>query len=478
MKKKRFVAAALTGLLMFTACGNQTQQQTGESQTEENTSAATPVEVQSVARTNLSNESIVSGQVVADSAVSIIPTISGTVLHLPVKLGDTVKKGDLLFRVDTTQITSSYGSLKQSYDASQRMTNEAIQNAQAALPIAQSALTTAQTNYDNTLALFNVGAVSQVEVDQMRIQLDQARNQLGQAQSAVTQARASQQAQLAQIEASLAQMNAQIAAATVTAPCDGLIVGVNVTAGGVASPSSPAILLAEGGRTRVSVQVSEDLLGQINVGDIAEVSVPAVSKASFQAKISSIAPAANAQTALYEVRMYTMLGVTYPIGAFAEVTFFTNQRRDTVTIPSHAIITDGTQSYVFVVQDKVAKKIPVDIGVIGNGMSEILSGLTGSEVLVVKGQSYLTDGAEVRIVEDRTNSEMPEAELQAPQPITQFPTVQTPAPKPTPEPAPEPAPELTPEPAPDPAPDPAPEPTPDPELVGTIPAPQPEEANS
>ena len=91
----------------------------------------------------------------------------------------------------------------------------------------------------------------------------------------MTQARASQQAQLAQIEASLSQMHAQVAAATVTAPCDGLIVGVNITAGGIAAPSGPAILLSEGGRTRVSVQVSEDLLGQLKVGDIAEVTVSA-----------------------------------------------------------------------------------------------------------------------------------------------------------------------------------------------------------
>lgn len=478
MKKKRFVAAALTGLLVLTACSNQTQQQTEEPQTQGDTVSSTPVEVQGVVRTDLSNESMVSGQVVADAPISIVPTISGTVLHVPVKVGDVVKKGDLLFRIDTTQITSSYSALKQSYDATQRMTNEAIQNAQAALPIAQSALTTAQTNYDNTLALFNVGAVSQVEVDQMRMQLDQARNQLKQAQSAVTQARASQQAQLAQIEASLSQMNAQVAAATVTAPCDGLLVGVNITAGGIASPSGPAILLAEGGRTRVSVQVSEDLLGELKIGDATSVAVPAVSKVPFRAEIASIAPAANAQTALYEVRMYTLLDVKYPIGAFAEVTFFTNQRRDTITIPSHAIMTDGTQSYVFIVENETAKKIPVDLGIVGNGITEILSGLIGGETLVIKGQNYLTDGAAVRIVADRTDQDA--AKSEQPQVVPEL----TPAPTPTPAPEPTPAPTPTPAPAPEPEPAPMPEPTPasssDPEAQSdpeTPPAAQPEEAN-
>lgn len=473
MQRKRFVAAAIAGLLVLTACGNQAQQPE-DATTQQESASSTPVEVQSVVRTNLSNESMVSGQVVADTPISIVPTISGTVLNLPVKVGDSVKKGDLLFRIDTTQITSSYSALKQSYDATQRMTNEAIQNAQAALPIAQSALTTAQTNYDNTLALFNVGAVSQVEVDQTRMQLDQARNQLSQAQSAVTQARASQQAQLAQIEASLSQMNAQVAAATVTAPCDGLIVGVNITAGGIAAPSGPAILLSEGGRTRVSVQVSEDLLGQLKVGDIAEVTVSAVSDVPFQAAIASIAPAANAQTALYEVRMYTLLGVNYPIGAFAEVTFFTNQRKDTVTIPSDAILTDGTQSYVYIVEEDSATKVPVDTGIVGNGITEILSGLTGGEMLVVKGQNYLTDGADVRIVADRTDKTQ-EAEqvtnVPLPQPVPEG-TQSAPETKPVPE-GTQPAPEAKPVPE---------EAQPAPAAAAPTPAAssaaQPEEANS
>ena len=358
----------------------------------------TAVETQTVERTDLANENMVSGQVIADSAVSIVPTIAGTVQSLPVKAGDTVKAGQLLFQIDTSQITSSYASLQESYNATQQMTNEAIQNAQKALPIAQSAVTTAQTNYDNTLTLFNVGAASQVELDQARMQLDQANNQLEQARSAVSQARASQKAQLAQIESSLNQIRTQAAAGTVTAPCDGLITAVNIVEGGMAAQSGPAVVIAEGGRTRISVQVSESLLGQLKVGDSAQVTVSAVSDEPFTATIATIAPAANAQTALYEVRLYTPADVTYPIGAFADVTFYTNRRPDAVTVPSDAILTDGAEQYVFVVENDTAKKVTVQTGVVGDGVTEITGGLTGGETLVTKGQSYLSDGAAVRVV--------------------------------------------------------------------------------
>ena len=166
----------------------------------------------------------------------------------------------------------------------------------------------------------------------------------------------------------------------------------------MAGQTGAAIVIAEGGRTRISVQVSESLLSQLKVGDTAQVTVSAVSNEPFTATIASIAPAADAQTALYEVRLYTPVGVTYPIGAFADVTFYTNRRPDAVTVPSDAILTDGTEQYVFVVENDAAKKVTVQTGVVGNGETEITEGLTGGETLVVKGQSYLSDGAAVRVV--------------------------------------------------------------------------------
>lgn len=398
MKAKRVAAGLLACLMLLTmaGCGGDSSETEAAAQQEQD--MGTAVETQTVTRTDLSNENMVSGQIIADTSVSVVPTIGGTVKSLPVKAGDTVQKGQLLFQIDTSQITSSYGALQESYSATQQMTNEAIQNAQDALPLAQSAVTTAQTNYNNTLALFNVGAASQVELDQARSQLDQANNQLSQAKSAVSQARASQKAQLAQIESSLDQIRTQAAAGTVTAPCSGLITAVNIVEGGMAGQTGTAVVIAEGGRTRISVQVSEELLSQLKVGDAAQVTVSAVSPTPFSASIASIAPEANAQTALYEVRLYTPADVTYPIGAFADVTFYTNQRPDAVTVPSDAILTDGTEQYVFVVQGDTAKKVTVQTGVVGDGVTEITEGLAGGETLVVKGQTYLTDGAAVRVV--------------------------------------------------------------------------------
>ena len=388
---KRVLAAAAAGLLLLAGCGR-------EDAPAASAPAGTAVETQTVERTDMANENLISGQIIADSAVAVVPTVAGKVTRLNAVAGGTVKKGQVLFTIDTSTITGSYGALQQSYAATKQMTDEAIASAQSAIPLARTAVDTAQTNYDNTLTLFNMGAASQMQLDQARMQLDQAQNQLAQAQSAVTQATAQQKASLAQIQSSMNQISAQASGGTVTAPCDGLVTQVNITEGGMAGQSGPAILIAEGGRTRVSVQVSEELLSQIQVGDTARVTVAAVSPEPFTAQIAQIAPASNAQTSLYEVRLYTPSGVNYPIGAFADVTFFTNRRTDTVTIPSDAILTNGEIQYIYTVTGTTAHKVEIETGVVGAGVTEVTRGLSGGETLVVKGQSYLSDGAAVRIV--------------------------------------------------------------------------------
>lgn len=388
---RQLLSAAAAGLLLLSACGKaDTPVQQAP--------VGTAVETQTVVRADMANESLISGQVVADRAVNIVPTVAGEVQSVGVTAGAQVTAGQVLFTIDTSTITSSYGSLQQSYAATKSMTDTAIASARDAVPLARTAVTTAQTNYDNTMALFNIGAASQVQVDQARAQLDQAQNQLSQAQAAVSQAQAQQQAQLAQIQSSMSQISAQASGGTVTAPCAGLVTAVNVTAGSMAGQSGPAVTIAEGGRTRISVQVSEELLGQLHVGDAAKVTVAAVSPEPFTAQIAQIAPAANPQTALYEVRLYTPSDAAYPIGAFADVTFYVNQRPDAVSIPSEAILTDGQTQYVYTVTGDTAARVEIQTGVVGNGVTEVTQGLSGGETLVVKGQSYLSDGAAVRVV--------------------------------------------------------------------------------
>lgn len=411
MKQKRIAAGLLVCLLLagMTGCGKK------DDATEEETVKGTAVEVQEVETGEMAAQSSQAGTVTAKNSVQVFPLLAGNVTALNVQAGDTVAQGQVLFQVDTSTVTSTLASLQQSYNATKTVTDQAIASAQLSVQNAQIALDQANTAYENTKALHEAGAASDQQLTTASQGVQQAQAGVNQAQAGVKQAQASQQASLAQIQASIDQIQAQAGLGTVTAPCSGLVTAVNIERGGMAAQAAPAVVIAEGGNIEVSVSVSETVLPGLHIGDRATVTVQSVSAEPFDTTISTIAAAANAQTKLYDVTLALPADMKPAIGTFANVILYTDQRADVVYVPTEAILTDGETQYVFVTTDERpeadekkndvgvgdgpwAKKIEITTGLVGDGITEVTSGLAGGETLVVKGQSYLSDGSLVRVV--------------------------------------------------------------------------------
>ena len=232
-------------------------------------------------------------------------------------------------------------------------------------------------------------------------QLTKAKQALTQAQAGVAQAEAQQSASLAQIQASMDQINKQASLGTVTAPCSGTVTAVNVDRGGMASSAQPSVVIAENGAVEVQVSVAEDVFTGIKVGDTASVTVSAVSKESMNGTVSTLPAAANAQTNLYDVSVSLPSGTKPPIGAFATVTFYTDRRASTISVPTESILTgNNNEQYVFTVNadGTAATRVTVTTGLVTKDSTEIVSGLKAGDRVVTKGQSYLSDGAAVHVV--------------------------------------------------------------------------------
>ena len=403
MESKRFIAAALAGVMLFCAgCG-------GQEETVEEAPSGTAVEVMEVTAGPMSAEYSLTGQVAAVNAVQVFPLLAGQVLTLSVEEGDTVSRGQTLFTVDTSTVTSTLGALQQSYDATKAATDRAIESARIGVEQAQQAV-------DNTQALFEAGAAAEQDVTK-------AQQALAQAQAGVAQAEAQQTASLAQITASMQQITTQAELGTVTAPCAGTVTAVNLVRGGMASSAQPAVVIAENGAVEVTTSVAEDVYMNLKEGDEAGVLISVLSDEMITGTISSLPAAANVQTSLYDVSIALPSDVKPPIGAFATVTFYTDRRDATISVPSEAILTGANdEQYVFVVDDyaegETAVRVTVETGLVSHTDTEIVSGLVEGDRVVIKGQSYLSDGAAVRVV---TGEDDTPAEAAAPSPDTAAP---------------------------------------------------------
>ena len=90
---------------------------------------------------------------------------------------------------------------------------------------------------------------------------------------------------------------------------------------------------------------------------------------------------------------------------FADVTFHTDVSENTIVVPTEAVLARGETRYVFVVENGAAQYVEVQTGLTGNGVTEVLTGLTAGQQLVTVGQAYLNDGDPVRVV---SSAETPE----------------------------------------------------------------------
>ena len=381
--KKRILAALLAASMALCAgCGSQTSDDG-----EEQTAAGTAVEVAEVTKGAMSTEYSVNGKVVADNEVQVFPMLAGQVLTLSVSEGDKVAKGQTLLNVDTSSVTSTMSSLRESYNATKTATEKAIENAQIGVEQAQLAV-------ENTEALLEAGAAAEQD-------LTKAKQGLAQAQAGVQQARAQQAASLAQIQASMDQINKQASYGTVTAPCAGTVTAVNVVQGGMASSAQPAVVIAEDSRVKINASVSEDVFAGLHTGDSAGVQISVLSDEVKSAKIVSLPAAANQQTNLYDVSVSVPSGTEPAIGAFATVIFYTDRRENTLSVPTDCVLTgNDNERYLFTVDESgtTAARVTVETGLVGKTNTEITSGLHEGDRVVVKGQSYLSDGSAVRVV--------------------------------------------------------------------------------
>lgn len=382
--KKRILAALLAASMALCAgCGSQSDDTAEDDQTP----SGTAVEVTEVTQGAMSTEYSVNGKVAADNEVQVFPMLAGQVLTLSVSEGDKVSKGQTLLSVDTSTVTSTMSSLRESYNATKTATDKAIENAQISVQQAQLAV-------ENTEALLEAGAAAEQD-------LTKAKQGLEQAQAGVAQARAQQAASLAQIQASMDQINKQASLGTVTAPCAGTVTAVNVVQGGMASSAQPAVVIAEDSRVKIKASVSEDVFAGLHVGDSAGVQISVLSDEVKTAKILSLPAAANQQTNLYDVSVSVPDGSDPAIGSFATVIFYTDRRENTLSVPTECVLTgNDNERYLFTVDEggTTAKRVTVETGLVGKTQTEITSGLTAGDRVVTKGQSYLSDGSVVRVV--------------------------------------------------------------------------------
>lgn len=383
MKRNRITALLLTAVLALslTACG-------GKETVEEVPPAGTAVQVVTVTQGSIATENKVSGKISADNESTIMVATSAKCTAVYANAGDEVSAGDVICTLDLGSTLSSYNAATISY-------NSSVQSYQDQKAVFDAQINLYQKNVDDLKALFEIGAASQVEIDQAELQLKSA---IATRNSTLSQLEAGIQSAKSNVEQLSTALENVDSKGNVIAPISGTLVTMNAVENSFVSTSMPVAVIDGADQMKVVVSVSETLVPKLAAGDTADVYISSIDQ-SFTATIRSVERAANVQTKLYTVTLGIPADVTGLLsGMFADVTFHTDVSENTIVVPTEAILTSNDVQYVYVVENDTARYVEVTTGLTGSGVTEITSGLTAGEQLVTVGQAYLADGDPVRIV--------------------------------------------------------------------------------
>lgn len=286
------------------------------------------------------------GTVIAVESATIAAKVSGVISALPVTLGSSVRKGQVLARISAGEINA--------------------QQAQAEIQLAQ-----ARRNLEREQRLLAKEAATRESVKGL--------------EEAVRIAEAAQQ-----------QTKTMVGYTTLTAPFSGQVAEKFVNAGDLATPGKPLLTLENNKKLQVVVAVPEGLLARIKSGDILPLTVPAA-EYSGTGRVAEISPAANATARTATIKLaITDAGALRP-GQFARVTLPGAGTDNTLTVPASAVIAFGQMEKIFVVENGTAQLRLVRTGESDTGQVEILAGLAGGELVVSEGAAGLSDGQPVRV---------------------------------------------------------------------------------
>jgi Cu(I)/Ag(I) efflux system membrane fusion protein len=176
------------------------------------------------------------------------------------------------------------------------------------------------------------------------------------------------------------------------APAGGIVTHVGVRDGQFITPKDQLYTIADLSRVWVFVDVYEDELPWVKIGDRAEMKVMAVPGEIFTGELTYIYPYAERKTRTVKARLeFDNPGLRLKPDMFANVGIRTSARQGVVAVPSEAIVRSGLQEKVFVVRAR-GKFEPRDvvIGVSSEGLTEVREGVAAGEEVVISAQ-FLID---------------------------------------------------------------------------------------
>lgn len=335
------------------------------------------------------------GKIQPETEVKITPDVSGEIVELTVKEGDHVEKGQLLLRIKPDV-----------YISQKDRSTAAISSARARLAQTEAQFTQAELSFKRSKQLFEEQTISKSEFEQAEASYTVAKSEVDAARFSVVSA-----------EASLKEANENLVKTSIYAPMTGTVsmllveLGERVAGTGMMA-GTEMMRVADLSRMEAQVEVNENDIVRVNLGDTASIEVDAYMEKKFKGIVTEIANSAKTtgssadQVTNFDVKIlvlpesYQVLGENNsenPLrpGMSSTVEIKTESKANVLTVPIQSVTTrtdtteivvtpskESVRTIVFITDGERALAKDVTTGIQDNSYIEILSGIAEGDRVV------------------------------------------------------------------------------------------------
>jgi RND family efflux transporter MFP subunit len=353
-----------------------------------------PVEFAEVKRAPLTEKILVVGNLIGAATVQVVPKVNGRLETVNVKLGDSVRRGQIIAVVEDSEIKEQVRQAEASF----KVGEATIRQREADLKLAK-------TNLDRSRSLVDRQLLPQQTYDDTEARFQAATAQLDLAK-----------AQFEQAKARLDELRITFTNTRIPSPVDGFVGRRFVDAGAFVGPNAPVASVVDIRTVRMVANLVEKDHKRVPAGTSAAVEVDAFPGEQFTGRVSRVAPVFDpaTRTAEMEIEVPNTAFRLKP-GMYARVQLTVDSRPDALTVPRNAVVDLDGKTGVFIAAAAAAgtsgggnpqpasntqpaanvltaKFIPVQTGIHDGDHVEIKAGIENGARVITTGAGALKDG--------------------------------------------------------------------------------------
>ena len=328
----------------------------------------------------------VDGSVMSNNNAKVATKIMGKIKAIYVKEGDTVRKGQLLAVIDTSDIDQNIKEAKAGLEEIAKAKQEVL----AGLKAAKTGYNFAKRTYERFKSLYEENAIPKQKLEEIETKMVAAKSQLEALNAKLEQINAKEK----QIKAKLQYAEVMKGYGEIYAPFDGIVIKKMMDVGDMASPGMPIFIIGQDKLVFFS-QIDEKFFNKVNLGDEFKVKITTVDK-EFNGKVIEKSNSIDPMNRSFSIKLSIPDSEGISPGMYGKV-FIPVKQEEEIMIPKSAVVKWGQLTAVYTVEKNGYLRLTfVKLGEDFGDKVEVVSGLEKGTVIVADNVEKACDGCRIK----------------------------------------------------------------------------------